>query len=260
MVRLAFILKVIAILLYVLLMGCAEDIPEIDAETATLEDILAGIDPTKISFEEYFPLNTGNVWEYQLLFNNENIGDYRMELDGETAITNKEPEIVPTEWFPGRAEDIVSQDFFQCNYKRLSSELGNISSVDYYAISDNRVLYAPSTDLQQREFFGEWEWPGILLFLTPEMITGKEIVTVPAGTFACIKITRENCASYEILDMDPDDIVLGYTSTIPVYEWYSIGVGMVKREYKHSYHDSEFGVLHGLFTYQLTRNELYSKR
>lgn len=188
-------------LLFLLFIGCNSD------EQLNDERFNDEANTGKIALNEYFPLEIGNSWEYKVSVPGNGPSGLpevdKIELIGIDDIANEEPE-----WVVNNAAvpDVTRATFF-------------ISPPHHFAVSGNRILYHidPSP----------WGKLGFMVYMEPEMILGGETVTVPAGTFTCIKILRDNSCNCNVLSVQTR---YSPTDLLPVYEWYCKGVGMVKRE------------------------------
>ena len=194
--KMRFLLYLQALFVF-LIIGCDNN-EEFDDKTNT----------GKIHLNEYLPLKIGNKWEYKVSVSGNGIFMGLPEVDeieliGVDEIANEEPGLVVNN---AAVPDVTRATFF-------------ISPPHHFAISGNRILYHidPSP----------WGKLGFMVYIEPEMILGEEIVTVPAGTFTCIKILRDNSCNCNVLSVQ---VFHSPTDLLPVYEWYCKGVGMVKRE------------------------------
>jgi len=173
------------------------------------------VDPNDIEFRDYFPLKTGNSWEYEVFADGRFTYNRKLSL-GKPEIINLPPNVIQA--YPPDAD--INQPFFPCTVN-----LGPHTFKEWY-LPGNRILYYGTVSSQA---WGPNVRFNSLVFLESEMIVGQEKITVQAGTFTCIMIKRDNSCNYDALLMDPTRYTP--TDSMPVSEWYAKGIGMVKREY-----------------------------
>lgn len=169
--------------------------------------------------ESYFPLKTGNSWEYAVSINGSFKYNRKIML-GEQGIISPPANIIDA--FP-KDINIKQQPFFVCNVS-----LGSQTFEEWYAtVSNNRILYR---GIISSKAWGENVRFNSLIFLQPEMIIGEETIIALSKSFNCIKIERNNACNLDVLPLDPAQH--SPTDYMPVDEWYAKGIGMVKREFK----------------------------
>lgn len=121
----------------------------------------------------YFPLQVGNYWHYECIVDGKHEDHYEVEISRKIVLHDME--------------------YFEVTGKKSPS---------YYTFYDNKVWKqnVPSENIL----------PSV--YLQSSIIVGKETITVPAGTFECIKVGGKNIN-------DP-------------YLWYAKDVGLVQIDYR----------------------------
>lgn len=205
------------------IIGCGEEenLPAPETPDNALTETYHG----NINLPEYFPLKTGNSWEYEIFADGAPIGNRKLELGEKEKVYHAAFHTAfpanKVSAYPPDAD--IYQPFFVCHV--TLTDLGRF--FEWYVASGNRILFCGTVSSAP---WGEDVKFGSLVFLETEMIISNEIITVTAGTFTCVKIERNNSCNIDVLPLDPT--LYAPTDSAPVYEWYSKGVGMIKREYK----------------------------
>lgn len=138
-------------------------------------------DFTNIKLAEYFPLEVGNSWSYDIMLDDKIIWSY---IDTVSQIVTLE-----------------GADYYQVDRGQDLEAPSAFGSLGYYSLSDNVILRKITKNIES------------YIYLNSKMIIGQPRLTIPAGTFKCIKIERK------------------LEGAEPIYEYYGKGVGLVMKDY-----------------------------
>jgi hypothetical protein len=157
------------------LLNCGED-NQNPAEVELNPEAEQPVNGATVDLREYIPLKVGNWWTYQRTNNGVAFGEYTL--------------------FIRQMVDVNGKNHYQIDYEEKGC-------IPYDA--HRWAIEGEGNELLESGF----------VYLDQKMIVGKERITIPAGTFNCIKVKRD------VPGIEPIYIE-------PVYEWYGKGIGLVK--------------------------------
>uniref|UniRef100_A0A7V5XZ41 DUF3108 domain-containing protein n=1 Tax=candidate division WOR-3 bacterium TaxID=2052148 RepID=A0A7V5XZ41_UNCW3 len=176
--------------------------------------------------KDYFPLATGNYWEYKVRY---------FEIEGSDTTEYEESDTVRIE--VGEKRPIKGKEYFYVdvdNYVRTEDEFILILACDL-SYEDTLFYHTHIQDGDPWYVKGdEWE-SGIPPYVA--RYVGKEVINLPVGSFDCIKIeyyNRDLLSWFYFMEGDHYD---------SISFWFGKGVGIVKINGETVYEEDEKDVL-----------------